>query len=1376
MHYFCKYIAILSLSISPLSALASNNGIPGYSQNPTGSNSCHNCHNFNFMTGSSSVQLSGKNTVIVGSTNSYTFKLIGPRATSSNYGGFDLSTSAGTLISTDGETTIINSELVQSGRKLTTDTGSAYEVQWSFNWQAPAVTGTVTFSACGLPVNGDGTDASFGEHSTQDGRVACTTFNIQVQKPPNAQAGSNQTVTEGDAVSLDGSASSDVDGVINSYLWEQTAGTTATLSNANSVNASFSAPAVASNTTDELKFRLTVTDNDGLTDTSTLSVFVQDVLVSNIAPTADAGLDQSINENTLVTLTGAGSSDDGSIVAYLWQQTAGLSSVTLSDDTSVSPTFTAPLVDASNDVLSFQVTVTDDLGVQSTDSVNITVNDVDTPPTAVISDAAGVVINTLNNNSQVTLYGSFSSDPEGPITAYNWAQTAGTPIIAPGLSNESSFTFTTPDEDTGSISIELTVTGDEGVAQNTITASFTLVNQPPTADAGADQLVNEGALAVTLDGSASTDVDGTITSYAWVQLSGTTATLSDASINMPDFTAPNVADNVTEELVFELTVTDNYGLTSVSTVSIFVQDALVTNSIPIADAGLDQVVSESTTVNLSASASTDDGIIAAYLWEQTAGNNTISFVDNTAENTSFTAPTLAAAGSNDILTIKLTVTDDLGVQDSTSINITVNDLDTPPVASITDINGNVISTIINNNIVTLHGSFSSDADGAITAYSWSQTAGPLIISPGATNQNSFSFTTPDSPGSVIDIQLTVTGDEGSATDSITASLTLNNPPVVAAGADQTVTEGDLISLDGSTSFDADGTIASYLWEQLSGPNAGTLANATTSVASFTAPAVASNTTEEQIFRLTATDNSGFTSTDIISIFVRDVLVANIAPVSDAGTDQSINENTLVQLDGSNSTDDGTIIYLWEQTAGTNTITLNNDSIATPTFTSPFVSSAGDIITFKLTVTDNFGVQSSSSVNITINDVDTPPVAFISNASGVAINSVNNNALVTVYGNFSNDIDGAISAYSWSQTAGPLIITPSASNQNSFTFTTPNDVGNSITIELVVTGDEGVLTNTSSVVLSLNNQPPVITPGMNQTIIEGEIIELHAEIFDPNNDIVSTQWVQLNCGSSCLELVNSNQTHIEFISPAVSLAESGKVLEFEFTATDSVGLSSSSISKYTIIDNGINNIYPDDTVTFYNANNQPLAIKVQSLDPNISAVISNLVFENNSVIVDNNNRPLSFPFELQNLEITLSAAGGSVQVTLYFPESINNIFDFYQYLSDIGWINTSKAKNFDDINFSTLTGWGEISEEVEFSADRRSVTILLTDGGPSDQNPSAKVISNRSGVGENSASTETQPGASGATNPLLLIVLSLLLLLLRQLNLTKKIIKYSLLSH
>ena len=1350
---FVKFILSCSLFITPLSGIASNNGIPGYSQNATGSSSCHNCHTVATSTSSTTVQITGNNTAIIGTTNSYTIKLIAPRATSSYYAGFDISVSNGTLFSTDTGTTIINSELVQSAKQTTIDTGTSFDAQWSFDWQAPSVSGSTTLFACGLPVNGDGIEYRSGEHGSDDGRAGCTTFSIQVQQPPTSQAGSNQTVTEGDTVTLDGTSSSDVDGVINSYLWEQLSGNSATLNNATTDTASFTAPAVASNTTDELVFRLTVTDNDGLTDSSLISIFVQDVLVSNLAPMPDAGADQIVNENTLVTLDASASTDDGSIVSYQWLQTAGITSVTLSDNTSISPTFTSPAVTASNDVLSFQLTVTDDLGVQSTDTVNITVNDVDTPPTAVISDASGVLFSSVNNNSQITLYGNFSTDPEGPITAYSWSQTAGPAIVSPGVSNGSSFTFTTPDNPGSTIDIQLTVTGDEGVVQNSITASLTLLNRPPTANSGTDQLVNELS-GVTLDGSLSTDVDGVISSYLWTQLTGTTATLTNDTTSVASFTAPDVTANTTEELTFQLTVTDNYGDTDLSIVSIFVQDALITNQIPVADAGLDQVVNENTLVTLDASNSSDDGSIDSYLWEQTAGTSTVTLDDNTLTIASFTAPMVTAA--NDTITFKLTVTDDLGVQANAFVNIAVNDVDTPPVASITDISGSPLSVIINNNLVTLYGTYSNDAEGPITAYSWSQTGGPGIISPGSTSLNTFSFTTPDSPGSSISIQLTVTGDEGSVQTTSSVSLTLNNAPVIGIGIDQTLTEATPVILDGSTSFDSDGTISSYLWEQLSGPPV-TLTNASTSTASYTAPAVASNTTEQQVFRLTITDDSGFTSTGNTNIFVEDVLVANIAPVANAGIDQIVNENTLVTLDASASSDDGSIIsFLWQQISGTNTVILNDTGLVVPSFTSPFVSNAGDIITFLLTVTDDLGVQSSSSVNITIQDVDTPPLALITDASGIVISSINNNSQVTLYGNFSNDIDGPISAYSWSQTAGLAIVNPGATTQNSFTFTAPDDLGNSITIQLTVTGDEGSIQNTDSITLSLNNMPPVISPIAEQTVVEGDIIELHGEVTDPNNDLASVFWRQINCGSTCIILPIADQTHISFITPAVTTADSGRILEFELTATDSTGLTTTAISKFTLTDNGINKSFPDDTISFNSYNNQPMAIKVESLEPGISAIISNLLPEPNSVITDNSNRPLSFPYELKDLEISLSAPG-TVLVTLYFPEPVSKDFDFYQYLQNNGWTNTSKAKNFDDINYNSVTGWSEISEEVEFSADRKNVKILLTDGGPSDQSIASGIIHSKSGLGENPASTDSQPGASGSFDYLLLLIPCLLLL-------------------
>ena len=102
-------------------------------------------------------------------------------------------------------------------------------------------------------------------------------------------------------------------------------------------------------------------------------------------------------------------------------------------------------------------------------------------------------------------------------------------------------------------------------------------NVAPTADAGADQTVDDVDAAgnptvVTLDGSGSTDSDGTIVSYAWVQVGRTTVTLSDPSAVSPTFEAPD-AGPLGETLTFELTVTDDEGATDSASVVINIEDA-----------------------------------------------------------------------------------------------------------------------------------------------------------------------------------------------------------------------------------------------------------------------------------------------------------------------------------------------------------------------------------------------------------------------------------------------------------------------------------------------------------------------------------------------------------------------------------------------------------------------------------------------------------------------------------------------------------------------------------------------------------------------------------------------------------------------------------
>ena len=199
--------------------------------------------------------------------------------------------------------------------------------------------------------------------------ATCIVNDTWVNAPPTANAGSNQTVAEGTAVTLDGSGSTDPDDGIASYAWKQTAGPAVTLTTTTPSQAVFIAPNVAQAGA-SLTFQLTVTDKGGLQSTATCVVNVTWV---NSPPQANAGPDQTVYAGNVVVLDGSASSDsDDGIKSYLWTQTSG-TPVTLTTPTSVQPYFTAPSVSASGATLTFQLTVTDNGGLQSTDTCNVNV-------------------------------------------------------------------------------------------------------------------------------------------------------------------------------------------------------------------------------------------------------------------------------------------------------------------------------------------------------------------------------------------------------------------------------------------------------------------------------------------------------------------------------------------------------------------------------------------------------------------------------------------------------------------------------------------------------------------------------------------------------------------------------------------------------------------------------------------------------------------------------------------------------------------------------------------------------------------------------------------------------------------------------------------
>lgn len=180
--------------------------------------------------------------------------------------------------------------------------------------------------------------------------------------PPVAQAGADQTVASGGPVVLSGASSTDPDGTLAAYVWEQLTGPTVTLGGTGA-SRTFTAPVGPAS----LSFRLTVTDDDGATS-------ADDVVVSvgpppNVPPIARAGADQAVASEAVVTLSGATSTDaDGSVASYAWAQTAG--PAVILNGTGFGRTFTAPEGPAS---LTFTLTTTDDDGAASVDSVVVTV-------------------------------------------------------------------------------------------------------------------------------------------------------------------------------------------------------------------------------------------------------------------------------------------------------------------------------------------------------------------------------------------------------------------------------------------------------------------------------------------------------------------------------------------------------------------------------------------------------------------------------------------------------------------------------------------------------------------------------------------------------------------------------------------------------------------------------------------------------------------------------------------------------------------------------------------------------------------------------------------------------------------------------------------
>ena len=336
------------------------------------------------------------------------------------------------------------------------------------------------------------------------------------------------------------------------------------------------------------------------------------VIPDNQPPISNAGPDQNVDEGQLVNLNGSNSTDpDDGITSYHWTQ-IGEPSVILSDPNGQSATFTAPDVGTAGACFSFELTVTDNSGLERTDSCIVNVTWLNETP---VADAGPD--QTVDGGVIVRLDGTSSIDIDDGIASCLWTQ-IGVPKVT--LSNPASSqpTFTPPNvgPEGASLTFILTVT-DMGGLQDTDSSivNISWQNETPIAVVTPDYMEPIEGTLVTLDGASSMDPDDGIVSRLWTQVDGDPVSISDPTSAVTTFTAPKT-DQHGKNLKFKLTVKDSGGLQDTADCLIYVvptinEPAAPTNNPPAADYSFSVRRKSATCIDNS---NDTDGTIVSWFW------------------------------------------------------------------------------------------------------------------------------------------------------------------------------------------------------------------------------------------------------------------------------------------------------------------------------------------------------------------------------------------------------------------------------------------------------------------------------------------------------------------------------------------------------------------------------------------------------------------------------------------------------------------------------------------------------------------------------------------------------------------------------------------
>lgn len=249
--------------------------------------------------------------------------------------------------------------------------------------------------------------------------------------------------------------------------------------------------------------------------------------------------------------------------AYTWTKIGGPASNQIVSQTNSQTDINLLVVG----VYQFKILVTDSTGTTGADTVQITINQqANNPPTA---NAGNDTTITLPANS-ANLNASLSTDDNG-IQSYFWAKLSGPSGGTITNPNVVSTTVTALTQGTYLYSVTVTdIFGSQSTdtKQITVNPAIPPVNQPPVANAGGNSNITLPTNTAPLNGSGSTDPDGTIVSYRWDIISQPVG--SNAVITNPNISITTLTVVLQGTYTVRIKVTDNNGDTGVASKTVIV--------------------------------------------------------------------------------------------------------------------------------------------------------------------------------------------------------------------------------------------------------------------------------------------------------------------------------------------------------------------------------------------------------------------------------------------------------------------------------------------------------------------------------------------------------------------------------------------------------------------------------------------------------------------------------------------------------------------------------------------------------------------------------------------------------------------------------------